>query len=361
MSGVLNIDWAALHFAQSEWLWALLAIPLMVFWRRRTRSAGSSARFQAYADAHLLPHLLRGRDARGGRGGGLGGGQGGGIWIWVAIWVLGTVALAGPRWDYTEIVFQRPDRSLLVLLDISRSMDVDDVAPSRLRTARREIEDLIDGRGEIRIGLVVFASIAHTVAPITEDSAALRRLLPYLDSGLGKLGGSYPQDALREARRLLGLSQTEPGATRLNQRDVLLITDGDFAVSPELEDAVRALAHEGVTVHVLGVGSSEGGAVPIIDPNTGDRALLIGPDRLPIRSRLESERLQRLALAGGGLYLHAGQRGDNSRRLLQAIRARQTGAADAEASRIWNERFYLPVGLMLLLMMPWWLRRRRAA
>ncbi|MCB1734669.1 MAG: VWA domain-containing protein [Gammaproteobacteria bacterium] len=357
MSGLLNIDWAAFHFAQIEWLWALLMIPPMLFWRRRQHAARSSARYRAYADGHLLPHLLVGAGRQRS--------PGAGIWHWVAMWTFGTLALAGPRWDYTEIVFQQPDRSLVVLLDISRSMDVDDVAPSRLRVARREIEDLIEGRGEVRIGIVVFASIAHTVAPITEDSAALRRLLPYLDSSLGALGGSRLEAGLHEARRLLGLGQRQPSnatpKATPNQRGVLLISDGDFDISPGLEEALQTLAREGVTVHVLGIGTREGGPVPVIDANTGDRALLIGPDRQPIRSRLEAERLQRLALAGGGLYLYAGQRGDNSRRLLDAIRSEATVNADAESRRIWHERFYLPVALMLLMMAPWWMRRRRPA
>ncbi|MCP5141030.1 MAG: VWA domain-containing protein [Gammaproteobacteria bacterium] len=352
----MNFDWAAFHFAQPLWLWAVLAIPAVFWWARRRGAGKASARYKAFADAHLLPHLLVGHQAgrRAPR-------TWAWTWTWGAIWLLGVLALAGPRWDYTEIVFRQPDRALVVLLDISRSMDVEDVAPSRLRQARREIEDLINRRGEVRIGLVVFASIAHTVAPITEDSAALRRLLPYLDSGLGQLGGSRPLDALREARRLLGLEQgadaAKTGTTA--QRDVLLISDGDFGNQPDLEAAVRAMHAEGVTLHVLGVGTDAGGEVPVIDPGSGDRALLIGPDRQPVRSALAPEVLQRLALAGGGRYFVGGERGPAIPRLLETLRQRDAEQAETSGRRVWNERFPALVAAMLILMAPWWLRRRR--
>lgn len=348
----MSVDAASFHFAEPVWFWGLLAIPVVIWWVRRRAAGKPSARYKAFADADLLPHLLVGHEV---------GKRTSWWWSWLLIWLLGVVALAGPRWDYREIMFRQADRSLVVLLDISRSMDVGDVAPSRLGLARRDIEDLIDRRGEVRIGLVVFASIAHTVAPVTEDSAALNRLLPYLDSSLGRLGGSRPLDALREARRLLGIEGgadgPEPDAHA--QRDVLLISDGDFGPQPELEAAVRTLRSQGITLHVLGVGTEAGGQVPLIDPNNGKRALLIGPDHQPVRSALEPEVLQRLALAGGGRYFSSGQGRPVIPRLLETLREQDAAQAESSGRRVWNERFPALVAVMLLLMAPWWLRRRR--
>ena len=58
-----------------------------------------------------------------------------------------------------------------MLLDISRSMQVDDVSPSRLGRAKQEIQDLIVLNRAVRIGLIAFASVPHVIAPITEDTA----------------------------------------------------------------------------------------------------------------------------------------------------------------------------------------------
>ncbi len=330
-----------MHFAQPIWLWALL-VPLLVWlWPRRNRSFSQQARLQRYADAHLLPHLIlagpsQTRFRR---------------WLslWSLLWCLGVVAMAGPRLGYSDVDLYRPGTNLVILLDLSRSMQVADVKPTRLARARQEIEDLLDSSRGMRVGLIAFASVAHVVAPITEDSDTLRNLLPSISTELVRWQGSRLSQALEKARRLLG------GQPKDSAHAVLLISDGDFP-EPGLQRHVALLHSEGIPVHVLGVGTLEGGPVP-----GEDGGWVRGNNGRPVISRLDEQGLQRLAEAGGGLYRRADFRDQDTRNMLERVMAEGRPTADREGTqRVWNERYHLLVLLMLAGLL-WWYRQAGSA
>jgi Ca-activated chloride channel family protein len=331
---------AGFHFASPWWLLALPAPLLVWLWLRLTQPRRDIERYRGYADAHLLPHLLGMRDAapHGIRRR---------LLAWTALWLLLVLALAGPRWDYTDMQLFRPGSDLVILLDLSRSMDVADVAPSRLARARQEIEDLLKHNRHSRVGLIAFASIAHIMSPLTEDGATLLRQLPAISTDLVQLKGSRVTEALVRARQMLG------GQPADSSRHLLLITDGDFA-DPDYLEMATELAAADIRVHVLGIGTLEGAAVP-------------GPGNAPLRhprhgtviSRLDEQNLQALAERGGGLYRRADYDDADTDALLARIAADSRAEAVAEAkTRVWNERFFWLVALVMLLLLP---RFRRVA
>ncbi len=321
------------HFAAPWWLLALLLILPVAAWLRRSAVYGDDARIARYADRHLLPHLTGSRELHSGE-----------RWRrfrrWALLWSALVIAMAGPRWDYTEIQLFTPGADLVILLDISRSMEVADVQPSRLARARQEIEDLANQARGMRIGLIAFASVAHVIAPITDDTQSIRSLLPAISSDLVRLQGSRLGQALERARGLLA------GQPERSQHSILLISDGDFA-EPGIEQQVKALAREGIHLSVLAVGTPGGGPVP-----GRNGRFLTDARRQVVESRLDRTGLERLARAGGGLYLEADYRDEDTRRLLAWATSEQAAeAAGDERIRVWNERFYwlvIPVMLALL-------------
>lgn len=321
------------HLAQPAWLWLLLAILPVALWLWRTAMKAARGPIHRYADPHLLPHLTGTREAKAGE-------RWGQFLLWALLWALLTIAMAGPRWDYSERrLFQTGD-SLLILLDISRSMQADDVAPNRLARARQEIADLIRLNRELRLGLIAFASVPHVISPVSEDSAAIRNSLPALATDLTQLQGSRLLPALERAATLLANLPKE-GA-----RSILLISDGDFA-EPGIAERIAELAAQGIRLHTLGIGTKEGGQVP------GMRGgWILDRNGQPVRSSLDVEQLRGLADAGGGLYEEATYRDDDVLTLLKAAAASPLPATlTDERARIWNERFYLPVLLVMALLL----------
>ncbi len=323
------------HFAQPAWFWGLLALLPVAIWLWRSAQRASHGPIQRYADAHLLPHLTGSRALRGRE-------RWGRFLRWSLLWGLLLTAMAGPRWDFKDVRLFHPGDSLLILLDISRSMDANDVAPSRLARARQEVQDLIEQNRRLRLGLIAFSSVPHVISPITEDSQTLRNALPALTSDLSRLQGSRVQGALDRAEILL------KGLPEEGTRSILLISDGDFD-EPDLVAHVKKLARErSVRLHALGVGTKEGALVPA--PRGGWLADRSGQ---PVRSRLNEALLKELAAAGGGIYRTADFRDADTAAILAASVQDRTPPEEVdEKTRVWHERFYLPVLAVAALLLP---------
>ncbi len=322
------------HFAEPLWFLALLVLPLVAYWLWRSTERAHKGPLYRYADAHLLPHLTGSREfgakERWGRFG-----------AWALLWTLAALALAGPRWNYTDVRLFNPGNNLLVLLDISRSMQVPDSPPTRLARAKQEIQDLINLNQGVRIGLIAFASVPFVATPITEDRDSIRRVLPALETELAQLQGSRLLLALDRAEMLLdGLPQD-------SAKTLLLISDGDFD-EPGLADRVRELAKKEVRVLTLGVGTREGGQVP--SPRGG---MLTDMNRRPIQSRLNESLLKSLAEAGNGQYWDAVYQDSDSQAILAASnRIKPAKDERDERTRVWNEQFHWLLLPLLAILVP---------
>jgi len=334
---------AGFHFAH-PWLLLLLLAPLPVWlWLHMTSTREYSGRYRAYADARLLPFLMGRHDLPARQ-------QWQRFLAWTVLWAVLVSAIAGPRWDFRDVQLFRPGSDLIILLDLSRSMDVTDISPSRLTRARQEIQDLIENNRHSRLGLIGFATLAHIIAPLTEDGNSLRVLLPALSTDLVELKGSRLTEALARAQQMLA------GQPADSSRHLLLITDGDFG-DGNLEEYVKRLSREGVHLHVLGMGSEAGGPVP----GAGNSPLR-QQDGTPVISRLDEENLKKLAQVGNGIYQRADYRDADTTALLDSIGVVSHAEVVAnQKTRIWNEHYYWLVGLAMLLVLPLYRRFPRVS
>jgi len=121
------------HFLSPAWLWVLPVLPLLLWGLRRHQGAANP--WQGVVDAKLLPYLLVEGQAERSRLPlillGLG-------------WLLGVLALANPTWERLPVPVYRGQQAVVVVLDLSQSMQTPDLAPSRLERARYKISDLLD-------------------------------------------------------------------------------------------------------------------------------------------------------------------------------------------------------------------------
>ncbi|MDH3586804.1 MAG: VWA domain-containing protein, partial [Gammaproteobacteria bacterium] len=150
---------AEFQFLRPEWLWAIPAvIATAVLLARRQLGPGN---WQRVVDPALAPHILSGSPRR----------KSDLRWWLVGITgVIGVLSLAGPAWQRIEQPVYRSDQALVVALDLSRSMDAQDVAPSRMHRARLKILDILERRASGQTALVVYSSNAFTVTPLTNDN-----------------------------------------------------------------------------------------------------------------------------------------------------------------------------------------------
>ena len=205
-------------------------------------------------------------------------------------------AAAQPRWGTKESRIPRTGADLVVVMDISRSMDARDVAPSRLQAAKDTVAATLARLGGDRVGLVVFAGSARTRFPLTTDFAAANQVIDSLATGVVFVeGGSAAGLGLEEAVNLL-TDQSSSG------RVILLLTDGDDLGGDPAGSALL-VDESGADLLVAGIGTADGATIPVFDFRTRTEQPLRDGSGAPVVTHLNEPFLRALAAAAGGRYL----------------------------------------------------------
>ena len=174
--------------------------------------------------------------------------------------LLAAVGLAGPRAGRTEVRAETRALSLVLAVDISRSMLAEDVEPSRLQRATREARRLIQDLDGDRLGLIAFAGRSYILAPLTVDGSAIRMYLDALDPDLASEGGTSLGAVLTQGSELLS------AATDAADRVLVVFTDGE--AHDTLTDVVaqaEALKDSGVRLILVAEGRALPTRIPIRD------------------------------------------------------------------------------------------------
>ena len=229
--------------------WALWFLPLaaLIYWLLLSRQQSNDHNLSAWIDPELLPHLSlssgSGRNARW-----LGGAL-------AALWLLACLALAAPSWSSKEVPLQRNEQPLLVLLDLSWSMNATDLQPDRITRARFKIEDLLLSRKEGLTGLIVYSGSAHLAVPLSSDRETILNLLPDLRPGIMPVNGSNLDQALELALgTLVNAGYAEDG-------HLLIFTDG---VADDIAQASAEILQNAPTrVNIIALGEEGGEPIPI--------------------------------------------------------------------------------------------------
>ena len=290
-------------FADPIWLWGLLAVPLLALleWRAVRRADAALPRLVGPGEEHaLLAQRLPGQRRVG-------------ALLRLAAAALLIVGAAEPRWGRELVRRGATGSDVVLVVDVSASMDVRDVPPSRLEEARREALAVVDRLAGSRIGVVAFAGEANRLCPLTLDRGSVRLVISSLSGASVGEPGSDLGRALRRAAQMMP-------AGRREEQAVVLWTDGE-----DLERGARAaieeLASSGVRVYTVGVGTALGDVVPVLDDQ--GRAVDVKRDESggPVRSRLDEALLRTLARRTRGAYFAASRPGGELPRLLGALDA----------------------------------------
>jgi len=305
----------SLHFIRPEWFWALL--PLAILLAYLIKFARREMPWSGLVDAHLLSHLLVGKH------------KGRPFIPLIALglaWGFGIVALAGPSWTEKTVPRFRPDAPpLIVLLDLSKSMEVEDVSPNRIAVARREIRALVGQMPPCPMALIAVAGTAHGVTPVTGDRQILTAMLEPLTPAIMPVPGSRVEAGLRKAAEMVG-------AGHWKRADLLVVADdaGEEAIA-----TAKELRAQGIRTSVLAVGGSEGMLF-----ERGEQIAL----------PMNRKGLEALARAGGGVLILARADGRDTVALVENLQNKAAGFAKEkdDGERVWRD----DGGWLVLLLLP---------
>ncbi len=246
------------------------------------------------------------------------------LFFWV-LWMLVVVALARPQFLEPPVSRILPTRDLMLLVDLSGSMEAKDFTNSvgdrvdRLAAVKEVLDDFLTRREGDRVGLIVFGNAAFVQVPFTQDLEATRLLLA--ETAVRMAG---PRTAFGDA---IGLGITLFERSDVEHRVMIALTDGNDTGSkiPPAE-AARIAKDNDIVIHVVGVG----------DPTA------IGEEKL------DEEALTAVTLATGGRYFHAADR-DQLEEIYAELDRIDTRELEAETYRPRIDLFHWPLAAFMLL------------
>ena len=202
------------------------------------------------------------------------------------------IAFANPQIGSEIEEVKRKGVDLMIAIDLSNSMLVEDIKPNRLEKSKRAISELLDQLGGDRIGLVVFGSEAYIQLPITTDYSAAKLFLSSVNTK----------------------TISSQGTENSQNKSIIIITDGENHDDIAIESAKKA-KEKGVLIHTLGMGLEQGGPIPVRDKRGNNISYRKDKSGNTIISKLNELMLMEIAQSGGGKYIRA----NNSRAGLQEL------------------------------------------
>ena len=274
------MNWETIHFLRPQWLWAF--IPVVLFLLRFYQIKSKRNFWVGKIDKRLLPHLLVNEHHHQSR-----------FFLSLLLmgWMLAIIALAGPTWEKLPSPSMRGESALVIALDLSRSMDADDLSLSRLERVKERLLRQVADKKEGSVGLVLFAEQAFVGAPISEDASTALDIIKHADTAIMPAQGSRPDKALLKALDLLKRDKQKQG-------QVLLITDGAYDESA-FQGAVSEVADNNYALTVVGVGTENGGSIPDIKDREAPRNRF----GMAVTPKLDEVFLKGMAEQAGGRYL----------------------------------------------------------
>ena len=260
-------------------LWALIPVfGIMVYGIRKRRKILSG-----YAGTGMLPSIIPGFDP-------------GKRWIKAVLISMGfgfaIVALAGPQMGFKWEETTQKGVDIMIALDCSKSMLAQDIKPSRLERAKREIIDLLRMMKSDRAGLVAFSGTAILQCPLTLDHEAFNIFLKVLEPGFLPRGGTNLDAAIQACYN--GFEKESD-----TEKAIIMITDGENTAGG-VDDTVKEMAKQGIKIFTIGVGDLQGAPIP--DETGGFKKDASGNIVL---SQVDEKGLEKLSSMTGGIYVRS--------------------------------------------------------
>ena len=262
---------------------------------------------------------------------------------------IGALMRPQVRGETETVSSMQTTADVMFVVDTSRSMLAEDAAPNRLARAKAEIAQLVGKLDGHRVGLIAFAGRAAAMCPLTPDHAFFTTVLSTVDTRSAGRGGTRVGEAIKTAVRGFPAG--------LGAKLIVLITDGDDQ-DPYSEDAAKLARDAGIKIVAIGLGSETGSEITLTDPATGAKTKLMY-DGKPVISKLDGDRLRKMALVTEGAYIPAGTSAVDLESIMKTHVAPMVSAAVASAQRVVPaERYtWLVLASLGLLLAALWIGR----
>ncbi len=240
------------------------------------------------------------------------------------------LGIASPKWGKKETDYVRSGIDIVVMLDVSKSMDVADVSPSRLKRSLSLISMLSDKLQGDRISLITFAGEAKTVFPFTDNITIAKSLSNLVNTDDVKVMGTNIPVALAHAEELIERSAKKNVV-------IFLFSDGENLEKSEkhIMSKVKDLNRKGAKIYSIGVGTPNGE--------------LLSDDK-SVRSKLNEDLLTKIADETGGKYISLNSETNSVQELEEIIKDYDKNRYMSKNPLFYKDQFWLPVLIAIILL-----------
>jgi Ca-activated chloride channel family protein len=253
----------------------------------------------------------------------------------LALFIL---VVAGPQFGSKIETVKKQGIEVVICLDVSNSMLSNDVSPSRLGRSKQMLSRMIDNFNNDKVGLIVFAGDAFIQLPITSDYVSAKMFLSSINPSMVPVQGTAIGAAINLAIR----SFTPDEKT---EKTIILITDGENHEDDAI-GAAKAAAERNIRVNVLGIGSLQGGPIPVPGTNGYQR----DKEGNMIITKLNEQMCQDIAIAGNGIYA----RTDNTNNALRALERELDKLSKSEVENkvytSFDEKYQIPGWILVFIL-----------
>jgi len=248
--------------------------------------------------------------------------------------ILMTIALSRPVMNEKEQSFKQEVASIVIAIDVSRSMLANDVYPNRLVMAKQKLLNIIDESKQNALAVILFAKSSFILSPVTQDFNSLKILVENLNTGMNFDNGSNIFSTLEATNKLL---------KDYENKNLLLLTDGGNATSYEKE--IEYANEHKINVYTIAVATNKASAIKL-----DDGKFLTKNDGSIVTVSL-NENIKKLSLNTNGGYIHYSIDNNDLKQILNDIEQKSVKKQlESKKFKTYTELFYYPLALAILIL-----------
>ena len=323
-----------LRFEHPEYLYWLLVIPVLIAIYIFIRIV-NKRQFKKFADnkfiEFLIPLASRARSNTK-------------FILFILVITLGIFAVANLQTGSKMEEVKREGIDMFFCIDISNSMNAEDIAPNRLERSKQAINNIINQLRGDRIGIIVFAGNSYVQLPITTDYAAAKLFLSTINTSLIPSQGTEIGSAINLAIKSFGNSE--------NSKAIIVISDGEDHENGDAVKAAQEAAKLGVKIYTIGMGLEDGAPIPLYNQygkRTGYKKDREGNN---VITKLDDNMLRQIAEIGDGIYRRASNSNVGLDEIIDEINKAEKTEIDSKIFTDYEDQFqwFLGAAIILLIM-----------
>ena len=328
---------------ETIWFWAFIIIPVILmvflwtfFWKKRIqKSFGSAVVLKRLSpDLSFFKSSLKF------------------ITLCLAVGFL-VIGLINPKIGTKLETIKREGVDIVFAIDVSKSMLAEDVAPNRLEKSKQLVTQIINNLASDRVGIIAYAGKAFPQLPITTDYASAKMFLQSMNTDMLSSQGTAINEAIQLSRNYFDDEEQ-------TNRVLIIISDGEDHNDLSIEVA-EAASEEGIKIYTIGVGSENGGPIPL-KRNGVVRSYKKDQNNETVITKLNKETLRLIANEAKGSYIDGSQTAAVVEQVRAILSVMDKKEFEAKEFAEYKDQFqwFLGVGLFFLILDVLLLERKTA-